>query len=286
MAGHTITRPRGEKTQRYVFYLGLLLAAIAAIVVFVAINSADSGSGGGNVPVVRASQDIPAQTRITNDHLKVEYMSPDKANADAFSSRAQLVDRVVTEDVSADAQLLPSMVSDVAGDGLAFKVDPGMRAVSVGVREVVIAGGNIKPGDKVDVVGVFQVNSVAAANDILAQFGTGYNISQPPQAATASAEEGNILDRFVLTTTLLQNVKVLGLAQTLTPNTSGGTFAEQVKEADTEPAAATATLQVTPAQAQMLTTADEYGILRADARAVGDEKIVEVQPTLVAVERN
>ncbi len=286
MAGQTITKPRGDKTQRYVLYLGVLLAAVAAIIAFVAVRSADDSgtTSGGTVPVVVAKDAIPAQTRITNDHLKVKFVSAEEANADAFSSRSQLVDRVVTEDVKAGAAILPSAVSDAAGDGLAFKVDPGMRGVSVEVQEVVIAGGNIKPGDKVDVVGVFEVGSVEAANHLLAQLGTAYTVADP-QLAPTDAEEPVTLNSYVLTVTLLQNTKVLGLAQTLTPTTAGGTLAEEVDEADAEPQAGTATLQVDPAQAQMLTTADEYGILRMDARAVGDGAAVEVQPTLIVVDR-
>jgi Flp pilus assembly protein CpaB len=286
MAGQTMTKPRGDKTQRYVFYLGLLLAGISAIIVFAAVNSGGSSGGGGDVPVVVAGQDIPAQTRITADMLKVEFVSPDKADADAFSSRAQLVDRVVTGVVAAGAQLVPSMVSDTAGNGLAFKVEPGTRGISVAVQEVVTAGGNIKPGDKVDVVGVFEVESVEAANHLLAQLGTAYTVA-PPQLTTTSTPEGeDAPENFVLTVTLLQNIKVLGLAQTLTPNTAGGTFAEEVEgETNTDPRASTATVQVSPDQAQMLTTADEYGILRMDARAVGDEATVEVKPTIIVVRR-
>jgi len=233
---------------------------------------------------VVAQEAIPAQTRITADQLKVKFLPADEASADAFTGRSQLVDRVVTEDIPAGAAILPSAVSDIAGDGLAFKVDPGMRAVSVEVREVVIAGGNIKPGDKVDVVGIFEVGSVEAANHLLGQLGTDRTVAEPKLAA-AGPEEIAALDSFVLTVTLLQNVKILGLAQTLTPSTAGGTLAEEVEEADAEPGAATATLQVSPANAQMLTTADEYGILRMDARAVADEATADVAPTLVVVDR-
>lgn len=284
MAGQTMTTPRGDKRQRYVFFLGLLLAAIAAIIVFVAVNSSDSGGGGSSsVAVVVANEAIPAQTRVTAEMLKVEFLPTDKANPDAFTSRAQVIDRVVAQEIAAGAQILPSMVSDTAGDGLAFKVDPGMRGVSVEVSEVVTAGGNIKPGDKVDVVGVFQVGSVEAANHLLAQFGTDYKVATP---AFSVLDPTDTVDRFILTVTLLQNVKVVGLAQTLTPNTSGGALAEgDVAEADTEPRAATATVQVTPAQAQMLTTADEYGILRMDIRPVVDEATVDVQPTLIVVDQ-
>jgi len=282
MAEQAMTRPRRDKSQRYVFYLGLLLAAIAAIIVFVAINSAESGTG-STVAVVVANDTIPAQTRVTSDMLSVKFLSPDAANPDAFSSRSQLVDRVVTTEIAAGAQILPAMVSDVTGDGLAFKVEAGMRGISVEVREVVTAGGNIKPGDKVDVVGVFQVDSVEAANHLLAQLGSTYKVADPD--LTPGAEGGDVAQSYVLTTTLLQNVKVLGLAQTLTPTTASGALAQEVKEADTEPKAATATVQVTPAQAQMLTTADEFGILRMDARPVADEALVDVPATLIVVER-
>ena len=285
MAGQTIARPQGGKTQRYVFYLGLLLAGIAAVIVFVAVNGADSGGGGGggNVPVVVANEAIPAQTRITSDMLKVEFVSPDKAEANAFTSRTQLVDRVVTEEVAAGAQILPSAVSNTAGDGLAFKVEPGMRGLSVNVNEVVTAGGNIKPGDHVDMVAIFQLETVEAANHLLAQLGTPYSVTEPP-VAPADADETEAPRIFVLTVTLIQNVKVLGLAQTLTPTTAGGTFAEEVDETVAEPQASTATVEVTPDNAQMLTTADEYGVIRFDVRAPGDESIVEVQPTFIVVD--
>ena len=283
MAEQAMTRPRRDKSQRYVFYLGLLLAAIAAIIVFVAVNSADSGTG-STVAVVVANDAIPAQTRVTSGMLSVKFLSPDAANPDAFSSRSQLVDRVVTTEIAAGAQILPSMVSDVTGDGLAFKVEPGMRGISVDVREVVTAGGNIKPGDKVDVIGVFEVDSVEAANHLLAQLGLTYKVADP-NLTRPGVEGEEAVQSYVLTTTLLQNVKVLGLAQTLTPTTASGALAREIKEANTEPAAATATVQVKPAQAQMLTTADEFGILRMDARPVADEALVEVPATLIAVER-
>lgn len=284
MAGQTIARPQGGKTQRYVFYLGLLLAGIAAVIVFVAVSGADSGGGGGgNVPVVVANEAIPAQTRITSDMLKVEFVAADEADASAFTSRTQLVDRVVTEEVAAGAQILPSAVSSTAGDGLAFKVTPGMRGLSVNVNEVVTAGGNIKPGDHVDMVAIFQLETVEAANHLLAQLGTPYSVTEPP-VLPADADETEAPRIFVLTVTLIQNVKVLGLAQTLTPTTAGGTFAEEVDETIAEPRASTATVEVTPDKAQMLTTADEYGVLRFDVRAPGDESIVEVQPTFIVVD--
>ncbi len=287
MAGQTIAKPRGDKTQRYVFYLGLLLAGIAAIIVFVAVNGADSGtgggSGGGNVPVVVANDVIPAQTRITADMLTVEFVSPEEASADAFTSRGQLVDRVVTEEVAAGAQILPAAVSDTAGDGLAFKVEPGMRGISVSVAEVVTAGGNLRPGDRVDMVGIFSVADVESANFILQILGLDYKLVEPPvPASSTTLAEGEETDQggLTLTVTMLQNVKLLALAQSLTESTAGGNVADDAVELESEPRAATATVELTPQQAQEITWADHFGVLRMEARAVGDDSIVDVVPTL------
>ena len=51
-------------------------------------------------------------------------------------------------------------------------------------------------------------------------------------------------------------------------------------ETESEPRAATATMELTPQQAQEITWADQFGVIRMEARAVGDETIVDVVPTL------
>lgn len=289
MAGQTIAKPRREKTQRYVFYLGVLLAAIAAIVAFVAVRNADSGTSGDKVPVVVAEQAIPADTRITADMLKVEFVSPDDANADAFTSRSALVDRVATEDVEAGAQVLTSAVSNVAGDGITFKVAPGMRAISVEVQEVVTAGGNVKPGDHVDVVGIFSVPDAEAANHILQVLGLDYTVVEPPRAVPTTAVEGEEAEaegseNLVLTVTLLQDIKLLAMGQALTETTAGGNLADELDEAESDPRAATATLELTPQKAQEITWVDNYGIVRMGGRAPGDKETVDVVPTLLRLE--
>jgi len=289
MAGRTISRPRPEKTQRYVFFLGVILAAIAAIIVFVALSGADSG-GGGDIAVVVAKETIPAQTRVTSGMLEVQFMSSDDAIADAFNNRSQVVDRVATQDIPADAQVLPSMVSDTVGDGLVFKVDPDMRAVSVGVQEVVTVGGNVQPGDRVDIVGIFQVQDVEAANHLLAQLGIAQTVAAPPVPEAAAGDEGVDFaspGSLHLTVTMLQNVKLLALAQSLTETTAGGNLADKVDDSDSgesDPSAATATVQLTPKQAQDITWADEFGTLRMEARPVGDSTVQEVQPTLIRLD--
>jgi pilus assembly protein CpaB len=285
MAGRTITRPRADRSQRYVFFLGILLAAVAAIIVFVAVSAADGGSGGGDIAVVVAKEAIPAQTAITSDMLEVEFMSPDDAIGDAFTRRSQVVDRVATQNIEKDDQVLPSMVSDVAGDSLPFKVDPGMRALSVSVKEVVTVGGNIQPGDRVDVVGIFEVEDVEAANHLLSQLGVDATVEAPPLPKDVGTEGGFGSGNLFLTATMLQNVKLLALAQEVTDTSAGGdNLADQVDESnagDADPGASSATLELTPKQAQDVAWADEFGILRMEARPVGDSTTQAIAPTLI-----
>ncbi|MCH6555901.1 MAG: hypothetical protein IH797_04735, partial [Chloroflexi bacterium] len=98
-----------------------------------------------------------------------------------------------------------------------------------------------------------------------------------------SGEETGQSD-LTLTVTMLQNVKLLALAQSLTETTAGGNVADDAAELESEPRAATATVELTPQQAQEITWADHFGVLRMEARAVGDEAIVDVVPTLFRLE--
>lgn len=287
MAGRTTTaRPAGGRSQRLVFFLGLVLAAISAVVVFIIAQSAgdDGGTVGGRVAVVTAREEIAQGTLVTADMLQVSFVAPEEALDDVFTSRSAVVDRLATEDIPAGAQISTGMVSDKTGDSLAFKVSPGMRALSIEVREVVTAGGNIKPGDRVDVIGVFEVDRDADVNSLLSWLAPGHSVELPGPAPGVSEAEAENLD-YVVTVTLLQDVRVVAVAQELAPTVreNEGTLIDE--EVDSEPRAATATLEITPEQAQLMTLADEYGILRLSARSPGDEESRDVAPIVTTVKR-
>ncbi len=274
---------RPERGNRVYLVLAVVAALIAAVLVFAALNGGSGDSGGvdtvATTKVVVAQQGIPANTRITAEMLEIKFLPTDEVNAEAFTAPSQVIDRVATEEVAAGDQIVPILVSRSAGEGVSFVVQPGYRAISVEVREVVTAGGNLEPGDHVDIIGIFEVTDVAAANDLLAVLGLSYEVTAPPGLATGADGIGN--DRLVLTMTLLQNVKLLALAQSLTDDTAGGTTADDPADAEPNPSAATATLELTPQQAQEITWSDEYAILRMDGRAIGDDAVVEVTPVLL-----
>lgn len=272
-----------ERGKRVYLVLAVVAALIAAVLVFAALNGGSDNGGGVNTvattKVVVAQQGIPANTRITAEMLEIKFLPTDEVNAEAFTAPSQVIDRVATEEVAAGDQIVPILVSRSAGEGVSFVVQPGYRAISVEVREVVTVGGNLEPGDYVDIIGIFEVADVVAANNLLAVLGLPYEVTAPPGLATGADGSGN--ERLVLTMTLLQNVKLLALAQSLTEDTAGGNAADDPADAEPNPSAATATLELTPQQAQEITWSDEYAILRMDGRAVGDDAVVEVTPVLL-----
>jgi len=286
MAGRTMAKGLTGRSQRLVFLTGVLLVAVAAVLVFLIASSSGGGSG-DRVPVVTAAQDIPAQTNVTSDMLQVSFVGADEAQDGVFSSRGQVIDRVTTDDITSGAQVVTDSVSSDIVGGIVSTLQPGYRAISVEVKEVVTAGGNLKPGDFVDVVGVFEVPDVEAANHLLSQLGFNYKLNEPPAPPRLSSDgtEEKPGGKMILTVTLLQNVKLLAIAQSLTEVSAGGTAADQSNDAEAKPKAATATLELTPVKARDITTADEYGKLRMDARAVGDEEFVDVGATLVRIDR-
>ena len=305
MAGITSARPFGERKQRLVLYVGALFGAVAFALVLV-ITSGSGGGGGGGVSqsVVVANQVIPANTRITNEMLDVKVLGADEVSPEAFTARSQVVNRVVAGEVPAGAQIVPSLVSDKVGEGLAFTVTPGMRAISIDARELVITGGNLTPGDQVDVVGVFQVSSIEAVRSVIATFAPGHEVDiplAPLSAATAGldlvalglAADGDGQPArsgvFNVTVTLAQDMKILALSQTAVDELEGGaaigTTTGEPQEAETEPRAVTATLEVTSAQAQILALANEYGGLRLALRGFGDAEAVPLTPVTTIIDQ-
>ena len=168
------------------------------------------------------------------------------------------------------------MVSNRAGDSLTFKITPGKRAVSIEVKEAVTAGGNVQPGDTVDVVGIFSLDKDADINAVLAVFAHG---AEP--VVTPMNTDRN------LTATILEGVTVLAVGQSLAESEekTSTTATKPETDAESRPKAKSVTLEVTPQQAQLLSLADEYGVLRLSVRPFGDYGPVGVAPVITALER-
>jgi pilus assembly protein CpaB len=277
MAGKTSGTPSKARTQRLVLWAGLICGLVAAVLVFVIVARAGDDEGDGTRSVVVAKLDIPAQSRLIADMLEVKTLPADEIDSEAFTARSQVVDRITGVAIAAGAHILPSMVSNKAGDSLTFKITPGKRAVSIEVKEAVTAGGNVQPGDTVDVLGILALSKDADINSVLAVFAPGAE----PVVTPLNNTDLN------LTITILEGVKVLAVGQSLAESVEKTTTTATKPETDAEsrPKAKSVTLEVTPQQAQLLSLADEYGVLRLSVRPFGDVGPIGVAPVITALER-
>jgi pilus assembly protein CpaB len=262
---------------------GLLLLAVVLGVAtaVVALTALPSGEGGGNEadvdaavrealqtqPGVVAREDIPAGTTLTEDLVAVAEVPAAALVPGTAGSLDVVVGRVTRYPLVAGEQVGQHRLvveGEQAGNGLAFAVPPGMRAMSVSISEVRGAGGNIVPGDRVDVMVHTQYERMFSPSDL--------------QTTVVEDDE----QEHPVVITVLQDVLVLAVGQTsTTPNDSDrDTATLRSEEAEAQPAAESVTLAVTAAQAQTLVLAELEGTVSLALRPFGDSGATSLEPVL------
>jgi pilus assembly protein CpaB len=247
--------------------LALTLGLLAALLTWNYVQGARQGARqAGLVPVVVAAQDIPVRTQVTPQMLEIKHVPADARHEKAFTGIEQLNGKVTSLPVSAGEQVLSTKFFARKEDsGLAFQVPPGHRAVSVSVSEVVTSGGLIVPGDYVDVISLFAGDNKTTED---------------------------------IASTVLQNIQVLAIAQSLQgigPDPTGPAALLNNNNAKTDttkqdavarPNARTATLAVTPEEAEKLILAEQRGQIRLALRGIDDRQAVPVAPVGMSQIRN
>jgi pilus assembly protein CpaB len=146
----------------------------------------------------------------------------------SFSKKEDVLDRPVISSIQADEPIVEARLAvRGSGGGVAPLIPPGMRAISVRVNEVVGVAGFVLPGMRVDVLVT----------------------GRPPGGEDT------------MTTTVLQNISVLSVGQTL-----------QVDAKSQSIKAPVVTLLVTPLQAEVLTLADNQGRIQLVLRNSTDHQ--------------
>ncbi|HET6275513.1 MAG TPA: Flp pilus assembly protein CpaB [Candidatus Cybelea sp.] len=105
-------------------------------------------------PVLIASQEIAARSRIVDTMFSKESRSAQALEPDALSAPAQAVGSLALVTIPAGAQLTASDVGTNVAFALPVRLQPGMRAVSIPVDRVKDVSGLIQPGDRVDVIAI------------------------------------------------------------------------------------------------------------------------------------
>lgn len=268
----TIEQLRLAGSNRPLLLLALLAGLVAAIVVFVAVNSGSDDDGttvsapGGEVAAaVVANQDIAVGTEITAEMVKVVDVPVGLLVKNAIAESDLAVGQTARFPITQGQQLIRSSFGVPADqDQLSYVIPRGMRAMALSVEEVTAVGGLLVPGDRVDVIAVF--DSETSILEIL----------------TAPAE-----NRPTTAITLLQDVEVLAIAQEAQdplpaledetdPSGQGRTSGQVEDDPDTDARARTVTLALDPQQVATLAAAQvEANQVFLSLRAVGDDVIGE-----------
>ena len=250
--------------------VSVTFGALSAILVVAYLSKVKSEGGTKNVatvPAVFATRDIPERTTIKEDMVEVRNIPVDVRHSLALTDAKGAVGRITRIKIAAGEQVLSSKLADDKREaGFSAVVPEGKRAVAVGVTEVIATGGHLSPGDYVDVIGVFEVQSPTD--------GSGNPINRPTgeTAAPGNSDKPKVYTAM----TILQHVLVLAVAQQADPTLEpGGKDDRRPSRTDD---VKTVTLAVTPEQAEKLALAEQLGKLRLSLRPFGETEQRPVRP--------
>lgn len=176
--------------------------------------------------VVVAAADIAANTVVTADMLQYAAVPNEAVLTGAVTDMTSAVGKITDTEILAGEQVLTRKLVDAVkeqtGGSLSYAVADGMRAAAVAVDATSGVAGLIKPGNRVDVVVIYQAETAADAAG---------------QSKTQTAAQ-----------LLLQNIAVLAVDKVTDKAGSADMYA-------------TITLEVTPEQALDLNVARNVGSL-------------------------
>ncbi|HKM61712.1 MAG TPA: Flp pilus assembly protein CpaB [Acidisphaera sp.] len=186
------------------------------------------------VAILVASHTLRVGSLVKPEDLASKDVSPAEVTPDekrdTSAMRGELVGALVRHSIEAEQPILPDSVLRPGDYGfLAAVLTPGMRASTIGVDAVSGSAGLIWPGDHVDVILTQQLDD-----------------PNLPPGRKVSAE------------TLLSDVRVIAIDQQLTQGATAAATDQTVR---------TATLEVTPEQAERIAVATRLGHLVLDLRS-------------------
>lgn len=231
-----------------IYIVALLFALVAGIAVYMFAASLKADATPAPVAtstVVAAAAEIPEGTFITAEMLKYVTVPAELAAAGSLTSVEQAIGKVNRYTTPANAQVVSSQLGSseeaAVGEGgqLSYALKEGTRAMTVSVGDTSGVAGYINPGDCVDIICSYSVETKDG--------------------------EGNVISSPV-TAMLFENIRVLetGLMTTNLSDQQAGTTTQY----------SLLTLEVTSEEALKLQFAMTNGSLNFVLRPVGDAEKV------------
>ncbi len=188
--------------------------------------------------VLVAAANLPTGLFIKEEHLRWQAWPSDAVDPNYLMQEktdlATVVGSVVRRGIAAGEPIVAGKVVKPGDRGfLAAVLKPGMRAITFGISETSGLAGMVFPGDRVDMLLTHELPTVEG---------------QEGEARRASE-------------TVLENVRVLAIGQRLDD------------QAETPVEGKTATIEVTPKQAEMVAVLVDLGRISLALRSLADEQV-------------
>jgi pilus assembly protein CpaB len=232
--------------------LVLGLVAVVLLMSWAQARESDLLQQSNMTNVLIAVRDIPPNT-ILDEQLVQRIQVPQRyVQPKAIVDTTQIKGRVASTAIPAGAQVLDTYLEEAGKMALAYEVPRSRRALTISVNAVSGIGGNVRPGNFVDIFGTFEFGRP-----------TGYQGGQVVYA-----------DEKTETRLLLQNVQVGAVERDIRHGgpaarhfTSAEDAAEQEKKdaddarSEHDKPVSNVTLLVSPVQAQQIVLAERLGEL-------------------------
>ena len=230
-----------ESVNKKVIFITIILTIVTSLLIYVYISKATAkpeSAAAEYVDVLVAANTLPPKHIIAETDIKLLKMEANKVNNKALSNKADIVGKRIKESILADEQIVPERVMDDNKSALSFSIPEGMRAVSVNISEQSFVSYLIRPGDYIDIIASFEMESID--------------------------EETRTVIFPRITKTVIQNLQVLALSQ--------NTVVTEEKVSETPQ---TVTLAVSLQDAEKLVYASTYATLTMVLRQADDHGIIK-----------
>ena len=152
--------------------LALLSAIVTALLLFVFLSSLIKFGGTDTTQIVTAAQDIPANTLITQEMLANTDIPTDAVLPGAITKISDVVGKTMKSDIYVGEQIISAKLivpGETGNDALSYVIEPGMRAITIGVDATSGVAGMLRPSDRIDLVGEFSQTG-KVYTDLIAEY--------------------------------------------------------------------------------------------------------------------
>ncbi len=256
----------------YLYVTNVQQTAQAAAAQQVTALTAAATAANSQSRAVVAKQTLSAQTALTADNVELKTVPPDGLQPNVETDLSDVLGKSLLVPVATGQQILAPFLSNatpIDPKTLADLVPTGKRAMSVSFTELNSAGGLVQPGDSVDVIGVFDKNTLGKDQSMLLI----QNVPVLAVAAQAAASQP------------LQQGAPAGTQPQASPpqpqrgsTTAGVAIPLPTLPSFSAQSTRTLTLAVDPEAAERLALAEDYGHLRYIVRPKSDQNQSAVMP--------